>query len=161
MLPAARSGYGWIVKTPAISKGKVKRNLNFSSMAVRIAGVTLNNNKKVWIALTYIYGIGQKQSSLILTEVGVSPDIRVKDLNAEEANKIRTHIEKSYRVEGDLKRDVINNIKRLKEIGAYRGVRHSRNLPARGQRTKTNSRTVRGNKRVTMGSGRKSAAQKT
>jgi small subunit ribosomal protein S13 len=130
-------------------------------MAVRIAGVTLNNNKKIWIALTYIYGIGQKQSSVILNDVGVSADIRVKDLTADDANKIRTHIEKSYRVEGDLKRDVLNNIKRLKEISAYRGVRHSRNLPVRGQRTKTNSRTVRGNKRVTMGSGRKTAAQKT
>lgn len=130
-------------------------------MAVRIASVTLNNNKSIWIALTYIYGIGRRQSSIILQEAQVNSQVKVKDLNPDEVNKIRNIIEKNYRVEGDLKRDVLSNIKRLKEIASYRGTRHARNLPVRGQRTKTNSRTVRGNKRVTMGSGRKSAAQKT
>jgi small subunit ribosomal protein S13 len=130
-------------------------------MAVRIAGVTLPNEKRVEIALTYIYGIGVSMSEKILAIVQVKPEIRVKDLTDEQVNKIRTIIEKQYKVEGDLKREVLSNVKRLKEISSYRGVRHSKNLPARGQRTKTNSRTVRGNTRKTMGSGRTKSAQKT
>lgn len=130
-------------------------------MAVRIAGVTLPNEKRVEIALTYIFGIGTKFSQRVLKKAAVSPDIRVKDLKEEQINKIRNIVEKEYRVEGDLKREISSNIKRLKEISSYRGTRHSKNLPARGQRTKTNSRTTRGNVRRTMGSGRKPTAQKT
>lgn len=129
--------------------------------AIRIAGVTLPANKRVEIALTYLYGIGLTLSKKVLVDTKISPDIRVKDLTEKDANLLREVIEKQYKVEGDLKRQVLMNIKRLKEVGAYRGTRHSRNLPTRGQRTKTNSRTVRGNVRRTMGSGRKSAAEKT
>ena len=121
----------------------------------RIAGVTLPSAKRIEIALTYIFGIGPTTAEKILADTGISPDIRVKDLTEAQANILRDEIEKKRRVEGDLRREVLSNIKRLKEIGAYRGVRHIRNLPVRGQRTKTNSRTVRGNVRKTMGSGRR------
>ena len=130
-------------------------------MAVRIAGVTLPNEKRVEIGLTYIFGIGRPMAKKILSEAKINPDIRVKDLNDDQANKLRVIIEKNNRVEGDLKREIFGNIKRLKEIKAYRGVRHAKNLPTRGHRTKTNNRTVRGNVRKTMGSGKKPAAQKT
>ncbi|OGF27984.1 30S ribosomal protein S13 [Candidatus Falkowbacteria bacterium RIFOXYB2_FULL_47_14] len=130
-------------------------------MAVRIAGVTIPNEKRVEIALTYIFGIGRTQSNLILKSSGIDNNKRVKELSEDEVNKLRVIIEKEYRVEGDLKREIMGNIKRLKEIGSYRGLRHARNLPVRGQRTKTNSRTVRGNKRQTAVSGKKMAAQKT
>ncbi len=128
---------------------------------VRIAGATLPANKRVEIALTYLYGIGLTLSQKVLKQLSIDPNIRVKDLTEVQANKIRENVEKTYKVEGDLKREVLLNIKRLKEIGAFRGTRLSKNLPTRGQRTKTNSRTVRGNVRRTMGSGRKSAAEKT
>lgn len=121
----------------------------------RIAGVTLPNAKRVDVALTYIYGIGPMTAKRILASTGVSGEVRVKDLSEAQANKLRDVVEKSYRVEGELRREVLSNIKRLKEIGAYRGVRHIRNLPVRGQRTKTNSRTIRGNVRRTMGSGKR------
>jgi len=130
-------------------------------MAVRIAGVTIPNDKKVEFSLTYIFGIGRNTSQKILKEAKVDPDKRVKDLTEEEANKLRVIIEKQHRVEGDLRREIGSNVKRLKEIGAYRGMRHTKGLPVRGQRTKTNSRTVRGNSRKTAGSGRKQSAQKT
>lgn len=130
-------------------------------MAVRIAGVTIPNEKRIEIALTYIFGIGLKTSQDILEQNKVDANIRVKDLSEDDINKLRVSIEKQRRVEGDLKRDIVSNIKRLREIGSYRGSRHAKNLPCRGQRTKTNSRTVRGNKRQTMGSGRKMAGQKT
>lgn len=131
-------------------------------MAVlRISGSTLPAQKRIEIALTYLYGIGLTLSKKVLTIADIDPNIRVKDLTEAQANKIREIIEKTHKVEGDLKREVLMNIKRLKEIGAYRGTRHSKNLPTRGQRTKTNSRTVRGNVRRTMGSGRKAAAEKT
>jgi small subunit ribosomal protein S13 len=130
-------------------------------MAVRISGVVIPNDKRVEVALTYIYGIGVTKSSEILAQAKVNPDTRVKDLQETEINVLRTIIEKGHRVEGDLRRDVSSNIKRLKEIGSYRGSRHTKGLPCRGQRTKTNNRSVRGNKRATMGSGRKGAAQKT
>lgn len=130
-------------------------------MAVRIAGVTIPNEKRVVIALTYIYGIGPKTSEKILSEVKVDPSTRVKDLKETDVNKLRTVVEKQYRVEGDLKRDVMGNVKRLKEINSYRGSRHAKNLPSRGQRTKTNNRTVRGNKRSSAGSGKKLTGQKT
>jgi small subunit ribosomal protein S13 len=127
----------------------------------RIAGVNLPNDKKIDVALTYLYGIGLSLSIKILNELKVDRTKRVKELNDEEVNKLRNEIEKKYRVEGELRRDVLGNIKRLKEIGCYRGSRHAKNLPVRGQCTRTNSRTVRGNKRHTVGSGRKPTAQKT
>lgn len=112
-------------------------------------------NKRVEIALTYIYGIGNTTAKDILAKTGVSGDVRVKDLTEEQAGKLREHIEKQMKVEGELRREVLSNIKRLKEIGSYRGMRHIRGLPVRGQRTKTNSRTIRGNVRKTMGSGKR------
>lgn len=121
----------------------------------RIAGVTLPANKRVVIALQYIYGVGETRAKNILKRASVSEDTRSKDLSADEENAIRTIVEKEFRVEGELRREVMGNIKRLKDIGAYRGLRHMKNLPARGQRTKTNSRTVRGNVRKTAGSGRR------
>lgn len=127
----------------------------------RIASVNLPNNKRVEAALPYLYGIGPTLSRKILAITKVNPDTRVKDLTDEEVNKLRRVIEETYKVEGDLKREILGNIKRLKEIGAYRGNRHAKGLPVRGQRTKTNSRTVRGNKRATATSGKKPAAQKT
>lgn len=130
-------------------------------MAVRIAGITIPNEKRVEIALTYIYGIGRKTSSKILQSAKVSPDTRVKDLSEDEANRVRVLIEKDMKVEGDLRRDVSANIKRLRDINAYRGSRHAKHLPVRGQRTKTNNRTVRGNVRRTATSGKKPSAQKT
>lgn len=131
-------------------------------MAVRIAGINIPNDKRIEIALTYIYGIGKVKSNKILAEAKVDKDTRVNDLKEEEANLLREIIEKKNLVEGDLRRDIQSNIKRLKEIGCYRGIRHAKRLPARGQRTKTNSRTVRGNKRLTMGSGKsKAGLQKT
>lgn len=130
-------------------------------MAIRIAGVTIPNEKRAAIALTYIYGIGLAKSQVILRLAKVNPDTRVKDLTDEQANQLRNLIEKQNKVEGDLKRDIFANIKRLKEIGSYRGLRHAKGLPTRGQRTKTNSRTVRGNVRKTATSGKKPSAQKT
>ncbi len=130
-------------------------------MAVRIAGITIPNEKRVEIALTYIYGIGRTTSNRILETAKVSPDTRVKDLGEEEVNRLRVLIEKDMKVEGDLRRDVSANIKRLKDINSYRGTRHAKHLPVRGQRTKTNNRTVRGNVRRTATSGKKMSAQKT
>ncbi|MFA5133582.1 MAG: 30S ribosomal protein S13 [Patescibacteria group bacterium] len=127
----------------------------------RISGVNLPLNKRIETSLTYIYGIGKKTAASILKSAGVDPSIRTKDLKEDEVAKIREIIEKTFVTEGELRRQVLANVRRLKEIGCYRGSRHSKGLPARGQRTKTNSRTVRGNKRITMGSGRKAAGQKT
>jgi small subunit ribosomal protein S13 len=121
----------------------------------RIAGVTLPANKRVDIALQYIYGIGKTTALSIIKKTGVDGSIRVKDLAEADANKLRDAVEKEHKVEGDLRREVLTNIKRLKEIGAYRGLRHIKSLPVRGQRTKTNSRTIRGNVRKTMGSGKR------
>ena len=121
----------------------------------RIAGVTIPTNKQVGTALTYIYGIGDTRSKQICEKAGVARTARVKDLSEADVNKVRDLVEKGYRVEGELRRDVQSNVKRLKEIASYRGSRHARRLPARGQRTKTNSRTVRGNVRRTMGSGKR------
>ncbi len=130
-------------------------------MAVRIAGTTIPNEKRVEIALTYVFGVGRSASNKILAKTKISPDTRVKDLAEDEVNILRTIIEKEYTVEGDLRREVSSNIKRLKEINCYRGLRHTKGLPVRGQRTKTNSRTVRGNIRKTAASGKKATAQKT
>jgi small subunit ribosomal protein S13 len=123
---------------------------------MRIAGINLPENKRMEIALTAVYGVGRSTAAKILTNAGVPLGIKVPDLTEEMEAAIRTQIE-SLKIEGDLSRDVDQNIKRLKDIKAYRGVRHMRHLPARGQRTKTNSRTVRGNVRKTMGSGRRKA----
>ena len=114
----------------------------------RIAGVDLPKEKRVEIGLTYIYGIGRTTSNKILAEAKVSPDIRVKDLTDDEVNLIRKEIDENYKVEGDLRRDIALNIKRLTEIGCYRGLRHRRGLPVRGQRTKTNARTRKGPRKV-------------
>ncbi|MBQ5892790.1 MAG: 30S ribosomal protein S13 [Clostridia bacterium] len=110
----------------------------------RIAGVDIPNNKRVEIALTYIYGIGRKSANDILAKTGINPDTRAKDLTEDEVAKIRDEIEASYTVEGDLRRDVAMNIKRMVEINCYRGIRHRKGLPVRGQRTKTNARTRKG-----------------
>lgn len=121
---------------------------------MRILGITLPENKRMEIALTVVYGIGRPRALSILKEVKVDPGIKPKDLSVDQENAIRKVIE-TFKIEGDLKREVASNIKRLKDIKTYRGNRHARHLPARGQRTKTNSRTVRGNVRKTMGSGRR------
>lgn len=126
----------------------------------RIAGVTLPQDKKIEYALTYIYGIGLPLANKIINKSSVDKEKRTKDLSEDEVNKIRDQV-KLYMVEGDLRREILTNVRRLKEVGCYRGTRHIRRLPVRGQRTKTNSRTVRGNVRKTMGSGRKAATQKT
>ena len=110
----------------------------------RIAGVDIPNNKRMEIALTYIYGIGRKSANDILAKTGIDPDKRAKDLTEEEVAKLRDEIENSYTVEGDLRRDVALNIKRMIEINCYRGIRHRKGLPVRGQRTKTNARTRKG-----------------
>ena len=122
---------------------------------MRIIGVNIPDNKKVGIALTYIYGIGPTRAEEIVVEANIVSSKRAKDLTPDELAKIRTLIEKSFKVEGELRQALKQNINRLKNIKSYRGSRHAKRLPARGQRTKTNSRTIRGNVRVTAGSGRK------
>lgn len=126
----------------------------------RISGVTIPESKQVQIALTYVYGIGPKASSDILAQAKVEPTVRVKDLTDTEISKIQDVINSDYTVEGELQRIITGNIKRLKDINAYRGVRHSASLPVRGQRTRTNARTRRG-KKVTVGGTAKKAPSKT
>ena len=126
----------------------------------RILGINIPDNKKVLYSLTYIYGVGKTSSVVILRSAGIDANKLAKDLTVEETNKIQKILEKSYKVEGDLRKDIGQNIKRLKEIGSWRGLRHVKKLPIHG-RTKTNSRTLRGNVRKTMGSGRKSSSDKT
>ena len=126
---------------------------------MRILGITLPDNKRLEIALTTLYGIGRSRAQHILDKVKVDHGIRAKELTVEQENEIRKIVE-SFRIEGDLKREISANIKRLKDIKAYRGSRHAKRLPSRGQRTKTNSRTLRGNVRKTMGSGRKKEEKK-
>lgn len=121
----------------------------------RIAGITIPNDKRIVIALTYVYGVGLSTSKKILKQAGVDEQIRTKNLTDDQVNNIRVLLEKNFRLEGDLRRDKLSNIKRLREIGSYRGTRHAKGLPVRGQRTKSNSRTIRGNARKTMGSGRR------
>lgn len=121
----------------------------------RIAGVDLPREKRLEVALTYIYGVGRSSSRKILSEADVSPDVRVKNLAEDEVNRIRRVIEGQHKVEGDLRRDVGGNIKRLIDIGCYRGFRHRRGLPVRGQRTHTNARTRKGPRRRTVGARRK------
>jgi small subunit ribosomal protein S13 len=117
----------------------------------RIAGVDLPRDKRVEIALTYIFGIGRTTSNRILAATGINPDTRVRDLTEEEVSKLRDYIDKNLKVEGDLRREVALNIKRLIEIGCYRGIRHRKGLPVRGQRTKTNARTRKGPRRTVAG----------
>lgn len=126
---------------------------------MRILGITIPDNKRLEIALTSLFGVGRARAKFILNKAKVDMAMKAKDLTVEQENDIRKIIE-SFRIEGDLKREVASNIKRLKDIKSYRGSRHARRLPARGQRTKTNSRTVRGNVRKTMGSGRKKEDKK-
>ncbi len=126
----------------------------------RIAGVDLPLNKRVEVGLTYIYGIGRATSNEILKQAGVDPDTRVKDLAEDEIARLREVISRNYRVEGDLRREVSMNIKRLIEIGCYRGLRHRRGLPVRGQRTRTNARTKRGPRKTVAGRGRRRGAKK-
>lgn len=114
----------------------------------RIAGVDLPREKRIEIALTYIFGIGRPSANKILNKLGISPDIRVKDLDEVQVSKIREEISKDYRVEGDLRKEIALNVKRLKEIKCYRGMRHSKGLPVRGQKTKTNARTCKGPKKT-------------
>ena len=128
----------------------------------RISGINLPDNKRIVIALTYVKGIGKSMSSKILASAGIDESRRTKDLTEEEINKIRNIIDKNDNLlEGELARQVHANVKRLKEIGSWKGLRHAKNLPVRGQRTKTNSRTVRGNIRKTAVSGKKDVTQKT
>jgi small subunit ribosomal protein S13 len=127
----------------------------------RIAGVNLPDEKRIEVALTYVFGIGLSKSQKILDSLNINRNTRTKDLDNSDVSKLREEIEKKYRVEGELKHEIKMNIRRLKEIKCYRGTRHMRGLPVRGQKTKTNTRTVRGNVRRTMGSGRKSANEKT
>ena len=127
----------------------------------RIAGVNLPNEKRIEASLQYLYGIGPTLSKQVLTATKIDPDKRAKDLSEEEIGVLRDFIEKNYKTEGGLRQQVLLNIKRLKEIGSYRGTRHIKGLPVRGQRTKTNSRTRHGNVRRTAGSGRKKSSDKT
>ena|SRR3989344_2612534 len=126
---------------------------------MRILGITIPDNKRLEYALTTLYGVGKSRSLYVLKKAKVDHAMKAKDLTVEQENEIRKILE-SMRIEGDLKREVSANIKRLKDIKAYRGIRHARKLPSRGQRTKTNSRTLRGNVRKTMGSGRKKEEKK-
>jgi small subunit ribosomal protein S13 len=127
----------------------------------RIAGVNIPDNKRIEVALTYIYGIGRSLSKKILLEVKIDINKKAGQLTPEEVGVLKDFIEKKYKIEGDLRREKMINIKRLKDIGSWRGHRHHKGLPTRGQRTKTNNRTVRGNVRKTMGSGRKPPASPT
>jgi len=127
----------------------------------RIAGVNIPEKKQIEIGLTYIYGIGRSLSRKILSEAGIEPHLMASDLKTEQVNKLKDIIEKNYKIEGGLKREIMTNIKRLKDIGCWRGLRHIKGLPVRGQRTKTNTRTIRGNVRKTVGSGRKPPPEPT
>ena len=130
-------------------------------MPIRISGINLPDQKQIVIALTSVYGIGRPLSKKILSQLKIAEQTKARDLTPGEEQKLREYIEKGVKVEGELKREISAHIKHLKDIGTYRGTRHMKGLPARGQRTKTNSRTVRGNVRRTAGSGRKSTNEKT
>lgn len=128
---------------------------------MRIASTNIPNDKKIAYALPYVFGIGMTLAAKILKDAGIDGNIRAKDLTEAQQDKLRAIVEKDYKTEGDLRREIMSNIKRLKDVKCYRGIRHMKHLPARGQRTKTNSRTVRGNVRKTAVSGKKLAGQKT
>jgi small subunit ribosomal protein S13 len=121
----------------------------------RIIGVNIPEDKRIEVSLTYLFGVGRTLAAKILEKTGIDKNMKAKDLNYDQINTIKQEIEKNYRVEGELRHDIMTNIKRLKEIGTYRGQRHSKGLTVRGQQTKTNSRTVRGNIRRTMASGKR------
>jgi len=127
---------------------------------MRLFGINIPDEKKVGIALTSVYGLGRTRAAKILSEVKISPDRKTKDLSQDELSKIKQVVEQQYRVEGELRQDIRQNIGRLKNIKSYRGIRHLKHLPVRGQNTKRNSRTVRGNVRNTMGSGRRKLSLK-
>ncbi len=126
----------------------------------RIAGVDIPRNKQVWVSLQYIYGIGPTLSQKILAQTGINPGTKVTDLTEEEVNRLRELIDRQYRVEGELRKEINLSIKRLIEIGSYRGIRHHRNLPVRGQRTRTNARTHRGPRRTVAGRGQRRGTTK-
>ena len=126
----------------------------------RIAGVDIPRNKQVWVSLQYIYGIGPILSQRILAQTGISPDTKVNDLTEDEVNQLREIIDREYKVEGELRKEINLNIKRLIEIGSYRGMRHRRGLPLRGQRTRTNARTKRGPRKTVAGRGQRRGATK-
>ena len=126
----------------------------------RISGVDIPVNKQAWVSLQYIFGIGRSQSFKILEQAQISPDVKVKDLTEDEVNKLREIIDKQYHVEGELRKEVNFNIKRLIEIGSYRGIRHRHGLPVRGQRTRTNARTKRGARKTVAGRGQKRGMSK-
>jgi len=128
---------------------------------MRIAGVVIPDEKQIDISLRYIFGVGPTRARKIIIEAGIPPNTRTKNLTTAEIAKIRDAIEKQYRIEGDLRREIQTNIKRLKDIKCYRGIRHMKRLPVRGQSTKRNARTVRGNVKKLVGSGRKRSASKT
>ena len=127
----------------------------------RIAGVNIPENKRIEIALTYIYGIGRSLSKKILSDTGINFSRRASQLKPDEVSKLKDIIEKKYKIEGELRREIMMDVKRLKDIGSWRGIRHIKGSPTRGQRTKTNTRTVRGNVRKTVGSGRKPPPEPT
>ncbi len=127
----------------------------------RIAGVDVPGNKQVWVSLQYIYGIGPALSQKILAKTSIAPDTKVNDLTEDELNRIREIVDREYKVEGELRKEVNFNIKRLIEIGSYRGLRHRRGLPARGQRTRTNARTKKGPRKTVAGRGQKRGLAKT
>lgn len=122
---------------------------------MRIAGTNIPNEKKIAFSLRYVFGVGPTLATKVLEQLGIDGNIRTKDLTTDQQDKIRAIVEKNYRTEGDLRRDIMSNIKAMKDIKSYRGIRHMKHLPVRGQTTKRNSRTVRGNTRKTMGSGRR------
>ena len=126
----------------------------------RVAGIDIPVNKQAWVSLQYIYGIGPNNSQKILAQAGIAPETKVKDLTEAEVNKLREIIDKQYQVEGELRKEINFNIKRLTEIGSYRGLRHRHGLPARGQRTRTNARTKRGQRKTVAGRGQKRGSTK-
>jgi small subunit ribosomal protein S13 len=126
----------------------------------RVAGIDIPVNKQAWVSLQYIYGIGPSLSYKILNQANITPDVKVKDLTEEEVNKLREIIDKQFRVEGELRKEINFNIKRLTEIGSYRGLRHRHGLPTRGQRTRTNARTKRGSRKTVAGRGQKRGMSK-
>jgi len=139
----------------AAPEEKNRREIRRSKYMARISGVDLPSNKRIEVALTYIYGIGPASSRKIIGDTKINPDTRVKDLTDEEINEIRKAIEKNFKVEGDLRTEIAMNIKRLMDIGCYRGIRHRRGLPVRGQNTKNNARTRKGNRKAAPGKKKK------
>jgi len=126
----------------------------------RIAGIDIPRNKQIWVALQYIHGIGSNLSQRIITQAGVNSEVKTDDLTEEEVNRLREIVDREYKVEGELRREVNLNIKRLIEIGSYRGIRHRHNLPVRGQNTRTNARVQRGSRKTVAGRGKKRGATK-